>query len=148
MTSRRIALWGVMLCTTYCVCIGCGRSHNLPGETGTVSGRVTYGSGTIPEGSSIVMLHKGSGIPAVGMTDADGNFTLKMRNGPDVLVGDYIVNIRPPGEIDDNVVKITPQTVPAAWNKVPQKYWNANTSGETYTVNPGTNFYEFTLSDK
>ncbi|QDV66395.1 hypothetical protein Poly24_00800 [Rosistilla carotiformis] len=127
--------------------LGCSRAHNLPGETGTVKGHVSYRDGTIPEGSSVVMLHKGTGIPAVGVTDSDGNFTMIMREGPDVLVGDYVVNIRPPGEIDDNVLEITAETVPPLWNEVPQKYWNPSTSNEAYTVNSGTNFYEFTLTD-
>jgi len=145
MNSSRI----VLLCLVAGgLSLGCTRAHNLPGETGTVKGHVTYGDGTIPEGSSIVMLHRGSGIPAVGMTDSNGDFTMIMRDGPDVLVGDYVVNIRPPGEIDDDVLKITPKTVPPLWNEVPQKYWNPTTSNETYTVNSGSNFYEFTLTDK
>jgi len=93
------------------------------------------------------MLHKETGIPAVGLTDANGNFTMRMRSGRDVLVGEYVVNIRPPGEIDDEVMQITPKTVPPAWNLVPQKYWTAATSDETYAVDPGANFYEFKLSD-
>lgn len=127
---------------------GCGKSHNLPGETGRVKGRVVYGSDTIPEGSAVVMIHQGSGLPATGLTNSSGNFTLQMRNGPDILVGDYVVSIKPPGEIDENVSHITPATVPEAWNKVPQKYWNATTSEEKFTVSPGDNFYEFTLADE
>ncbi|WP_207396772.1 hypothetical protein [Bremerella alba] len=93
------------------------------------------------------MLHKRTGIPAVGITDSTGKFTMTMRDGPDVLVGDYVVNIRPPGEIDDDVLKITPETVPPEWNMVPRKYWNPMTSNETYSVSSGSNVYEFTLSE-
>ncbi|EAQ82256.1 carboxypeptidase-like regulatory domain-containing protein [Blastopirellula marina] len=127
---------------------GCGHKSNLPGETGVVRGRVVYGSGTIPEGSSIVMLHVKTGIPATGLTDSAGKFAMEMRNGPDILVGDYVVNIKPPGDIGDEVLMISPATVPAEWNKVPQKYWNVKTSDETFVVDPGDNFYEFTLTDK
>ncbi|MEX0792282.1 MAG: carboxypeptidase-like regulatory domain-containing protein [Pirellulaceae bacterium] len=126
---------------------GCGKPHNLPGETGTVKGQVVYDSGTIPQGSTVVMIHQGSGIPATGLIHASGKFTLQMRNGPDILVGDYDVSIKPPGEIDEEVAHITPATVPEAWNKVPQKYWNAKTSEEKFTISPGDNFYEFTLAD-
>lgn len=136
----------VLITVSVTALLGCGNGTNLPGETGRVKGRVIYGSGTIPAGSTVVMLHQGSGIPAIGLTDTSGNFTLEMRNGPDVLVGDYIVSITPPGEIDDDIVKITAETVPEAWNKVPQKYWYAKTSGETFSVAPGDNFYEFTLA--
>ncbi|MFI4874850.1 MAG: hypothetical protein ACIALR_05915, partial [Blastopirellula sp. JB062] len=105
--SRFVECLGVAIAALIVV-VGCGGGTNLPGETGTVHGQVVYGSGTIPQGSSIVMLHVETGIPAIGLTDASGKFAMEMRNEPKVLVGDYVVNIKPPGEIDDEVMKVTP----------------------------------------
>lgn len=125
---------------------GCQRS-SLPGPTGTVSGTATYRDKPIPEGSAIVFVHKQSGIIGTGVTDSNGDFQIKMREANDVLVGEYSVNIRPPGEPDDNIMELTMNNVPPAWKLVPQRYWMANTSTETFTVKEGENTYKLVLKD-
>lgn len=125
---------------------GCG-SSTLPGPTGRVFGKVTYKNNAIPAGSVVVMVHDQTGIVATGVTDSSGSFTITMRGRPDVLVGDYHVNIKPAGDVDDNVTQLTPETVPETWKAIPQKYWSGSESPETFVVKEGNNKYELTLSD-
>lgn len=76
---------------------GCGGGNDLPGSSGTVSGNASYLGKPIPEGSALVMVHNVEGLFGIGITDRQGDFTIKMRERPDVLVGEYTVNIKPPG---------------------------------------------------
>ncbi len=126
---------------------GCNGSR-IPGDTGTVTGRATFKGDPIPEGSTIVFLHRGKGIVGTGVTDAEGAFSLQMREEPRVLVGEYSVGITPPGEIDPNNVTIFTDKAPDAWKKVPRKYWSPETSNETFTVKAGANDYQLQLKEK
>lgn len=126
---------------------GCGRGSRLPGETGRVHGTAIYQSKAIPTGSVVVMVHDQTGIVATGVTDSAGNFTMNMRGKPEVLVGEYHVNIRPVGDVDENVSVLTPETVPKTWKEVPQKYWSGTDSPERFVVKPGKNEYQLTLRD-
>lgn len=126
---------------------GCGSGSTLPGKTGRVFGKATYKNQAIPAGSVVVMVHNQTGIVATGVTNSSGEFTVTMRGRPEVLVGDYRVNIKPVGEVPDNVNKLTPETVPDTWKAIPQKYWSGGESPETFVVKEGNNRYELTLSD-
>jgi hypothetical protein len=134
--------WVVMLSAL----LGCVKS-SLPGPTGTVSGMATYQNKPIPEGSAIVFVHNQTGIIGTGVTSAAGEFQIRMRDGSQVLVGEYTVNVRPPGEPDPNIMKLTPENVPPAWKLVPQRYWMSNTSAEAFTVKEGHNTYQLELRD-
>lgn len=137
----------IMMLTLIAAVSGCGGGSGLPGKTGRVFGKATYNNNAIPAGSVIVMVHNQTGIVATGVTDSSGGFTITMRGRPDVLVGDYQVNIRPVGEVDENVTKLTPETVPETWKAVPQKYWSGSESPERFVVKEGNNKYDLTLSD-
>lgn len=70
-----------------------------------------------------------------------------MRDASAVLIGDYSVNVRPPGEPDENIMVFTMENVPPAWREVPQRYWMSNTSTVTFTVREGENEYKLVLQD-
>jgi hypothetical protein len=125
---------------------GCAKS-SLPGPTGTVSGRASYQNKPIPAGSAIVFVHKETGIIGTGVTNAEGDFQIRMREGKQVLVGQYTVHIRPPGEPDPNIMKFTRENVPPAWKLVPERYWMSHTSAESFTVQEGPNTYNLALHD-
>jgi len=125
---------------------GCAKS-NLPGPTGTVSGTATYQDKPIPEGSTIVLVHNDTGITGTAVTNASGSFQVRMREGPHILVGQYTVHVRPPGEPDPNVMEFNLNNVPPAWKLVPKRYWMSHTSGESFTVKEGKNTYDLALRD-
>lgn len=127
--------------------VGCGNRGGLPGETGTVDGTVMYKGNAVSSGTTVMMVHDKTGIVAAGVTDSRGKFTMKMRGKPQVLVGDYAVSIRPAGEVDPNVSKLTMDTVPETWKAIPQKYWMDGKSGERFTVGTGANVYSLVLKD-
>lgn len=130
-----------------CMQFGCGQGNNLPGPSGTVSGKATYKNKPIPIGSAIVLVHDKEGLFGIGATDSNGNFQIKMKERKDVLVGVYSVNIKPPGDPDENVMVYTKKTVPPAWNEIPERYWSPNTSKERFTVKEGVNEYDLVLKD-
>ena len=125
---------------------GCAKS-NLPGPSGTVSGTATYQDKPIPEGSTIVMVHNETGLIGTGITNSSGAFQVRMREGPQVLVGEYTVYIRPPGEPDANVMEFKLNNVPPAWKLVPKRYWMSHTSGESFAVKEGRNIYNLVLRE-
>jgi len=126
---------------------GCSRHTNLPGETGTLSGRVTYQDQPVPTGAAVVMVHRERGIFAVGTTSKSGEFSAKMRKRPEILVGEYLVHIVPPGEFNEDLGKPTLDNVPDTWKKIPMKYWTPETSPEKFSVHSGANTYNLILKD-
>jgi len=125
---------------------GCTKS-NLPGPSGTVSGTATYQNKPIPDGSTIVMVHNETGLIGTGITNGSGAFQVRMRESPQVLVGEYTVYVRPPGEPDANVMEFKLDNVPPAWKLIPKCYWMSHTSGEAFTVKEGRNMYGLVLHE-
>lgn len=136
---------GLMLFST-CI-LGCFNRSDLPGPTGTVTGNASYLGKPIPEGSAVILVHAQSGLIGSGLTDSNGDFAISMRDADGVLVGDYAVSIRPPGEPDENANVINENSVPDAWKKIPSKYWSQTTSNERFVVKEGTNNYSLVLKD-
>ena len=69
--SKRVFMSGLVLAIMSLV--GCGGGSTLPeGDTGTVTGKVTFNGKPVPEGASIVFLHKDRGITASSAIAADG----------------------------------------------------------------------------
>lgn len=129
---------------------GCGGVSTLPeGETGTVTGKVTFNGKSVPEGTAIVFLHKDKGIAASSAIAADGTYALRMRREAPVLVGDYQIGITPP------TVELTPaeaeavnmgKTIPEKeWPEIPKKYRNPETSGVTFNVKAGENTFDLDM---
>jgi len=148
MNDLRFSKRQFLYCVTLCViCAGCS-PHNLPGDVGTVIGNVSYNGEPVPAESVVIFVHTQTGIIGTGVTDANGDFQILMREGKSVLVGDYSVNLKPPGELEDDTVnELTMETVPDAWKLVPEKYWTQTKSKEKFTVKQGENDFEWKLTD-
>lgn len=133
---------------------GCGGGGGLPsGDTGTVTGSVTYNGQPVPQGTTVVFLPAGGGAGAVmanGTVDEAGNYSLTMRNGPDILTGKYMVGVTPPPTgtemTPDEIMQMDkpPETPPPPF---PAKYLSAETSGVNMTVAAGENSLDITMTD-
>ncbi len=149
-----------------CVAVaGCGGGVN--GEK--VTGKVTL-DGVAIEGASITFQPKegGTGMPAVGTTDADGVYTLTdMRDdnvGGGAVAGDYVVGVmwfKPSGKdlsqatgesageesgMDDD--KKSRSGISGPDSLLPTAYQNPKTSGLEYTVVSGENTFDIELDSK
>lgn len=144
-SGRQATLFAAYLMAQSGFLFGCWGGSNLPGETGTVSGRVIYRGAPIPEESTVVFVHRENGIIGTGRTNANGEFTMMMRGGSEILVGEYSVGVTPPGEPDPELNIFTHP--PEAWKKIPQRYWSHETSDESFTVTTGANVYMLDMED-
>ncbi len=144
--------WNVMLmAVTVAVLVavaGCEDAGGLPaGETGTVKGKVTYQNKPIPAGATVIFVNEKHGIAATGTVSAGGEYTLQMRGGPDILVGEYKVSVTPPPSAqpkmsDEEAMKASMEgTLPEAKEVTafPKKYTVPETSGLTVSVKAGEN---------
>jgi hypothetical protein len=125
---------------------GCAKS-DLPGPSGEVLGTATYQNKPIPEGSAIVLVHNETGLIGTAITNGSGSFQVRMRQRPQVLIGEYTVHVRPPGEPDPNIMEFKLDNVPPAWKLVPKRYWMSHTSRESFIVKEGRNTYNLVLRD-
>ena len=146
--ARRLHI-GSFLIFTLAVA-GCGGGAGLPGETGTVSGKLTYNGQPLPVGASVVFMHKEQGFVATGPLGPDGSFTLQMRDEPRILVGEYAVSVSAPApaeNVDDNMTAPPPKEKPAGWTALPEKFQSPETSGQTFLVKTGSNTANLDLKD-
>lgn len=134
--------------------LGCGGSNRLPeGATGKVSGKVTLEGEAVPEGTTIIFLHKKKGLPASGTITSDGLYSLNMRGGSDILVGSYSIGLSPPErkrtpeeeEILRNGGSFSLKKEPAI---IPQKYRVPEKSGIIFEVKEGKNTYNLDIKSE
>jgi hypothetical protein len=144
------SLVGVLVLSTF----GCGGGSGLPeGETGTVTGTVTYNNAPVPEGTVIVFMMDGGGHMATDSTDAAGKYELLMRDAPQVLSGSYSVGVTPPlpdmGLSDDEIMERSAAgTLPESPKSViPERYLSAETSGLSFEVKAGENTIDISVVD-
>ncbi|GAB5406007.1 MAG: hypothetical protein Aurels2KO_42380 [Aureliella sp.] len=159
----RLLQLGLLL---FCVAAtGCG--SGISGQP--VTGTVTL-DGVAIEGASITFQPKegGTGMPAVGTTDANGVYTLTdMRDenvGAGAVEGDYNVGVlwfKPSGKdlsqatgesegeesgMDDD--KKSRSGISGPDSLLPTEYQNPKTSGLEYTVVSGENTFDISLDSK
>lgn len=151
--------WHSVLATALGICLlgwaGCSES-SLPGPTGTVIGKVTYKGSPLPAGSTVTFVNQENGMAAVGQVAGDGSYTLLMRGERKVLTGPYRIAIGPAQ------VSVDPSSNPEAYKAImegtakmpetttsfPEKYKTAETSGLTFSVQPGSNIFDIELKDE
>jgi hypothetical protein len=121
---------------------GCDRSGlNLA----PVSGVVTYNGAPVEKAGVIFMPE--SGPPAMGTTDAEGEFTLRTANRPGALVGNHRVSI---SKTETTATQIPGERLPRYGTKyhLPEKYASPSTSELTATVSDDDNSFRFELTGK
>lgn len=132
---------------------GCGGGGLPAGETGTVSGTVTYNGKPVPEGCGVMFLPVSgeAGVMGIGTTDSSGAYTLKMRNEENILAGKYTVGISPPnsdnGSDDpDSAANVSEETSEPKL-PFPEKYLSPETSEVTFDVVAGSNSFNIEMKD-
>ena len=144
----------IVMLTGVGVCIGCGHKSGLDGVV-AVTGTVTY-QGKPIDGASVAFSPDGKGRAASGRTDATGRFQLTTLDANDgALPGKYKVAI---SKVEVENAMTADQAM--EWfkknggpppggnikNRLPDKYKDANASGQTAeVVKGGENDFSFKL---
>jgi hypothetical protein len=119
--------------------MGCGSN-----EFGsTAKGVVTLDGNPITPGLVTFAPEDPTAVPAVSDLDPNGGFELTTNKKPGLAPGKYRVAIqafRPPN-IPEGQRTMTPSE-----RLVPEKYFDVNTSGLEYTVEPGENSFDIELT--
>lgn len=143
----------VALCCGLSVSLaGCGGGSELPeGETGTVSGQVTFQGNPAPEGSVVAFI-RDDGLLATGVVDSSGNYQLNLRDGSDIVVGKYRVSVSPPAVTEtmdqDEIMKRGQEgTLQEATEvkEVPMAYRSPESSPLSFEVKAGSNTYDIDM---
>ncbi|MEZ6126019.1 MAG: hypothetical protein R3C49_23065 [Planctomycetaceae bacterium] len=131
--------------------IGCSGGGLPEGDTGTVTGKVSYNSQPVPEGSTVIF-HQvgGAGLVGIGTTDSTGGYRLLMRDGEAVLAGKYNVSVTAAVDVptldQDELMKLEkPPEIPKS--PLPEKFASPETSGLSFDVKAGENTIDVTLAD-
>jgi hypothetical protein len=132
---------------------GCGGGSTLPeGETGTVSGKVTFQGGSVPEGCVVLFIRDKDGLLATGTVDGSGNYSLTMREGSDIVVGNYRVSVSPPevaATMDQDEIMRQQQAGTLAEatevKEVPAEYRSQESTPLKFEVKAGPNTYDIDM---
>lgn len=123
-----------------CCLLGCGSEFGA-----TVDGVVTLDGNPISPGLITFAPEEPGIAPAVSDLDPKGRFELTTNKKPGVKPGKYRVAIqafRPPDVPEGQ------RTMKPSERLVPDKYFDINTSGLEFTVEPGNNTIPVELSSK
>lgn len=135
---------------------GCGGDSELPGETGTVIGKVTYKGKPVPAGTTVSFVNQDNGMAAVGQVAADGGYSLLMRGERKVLTGPYRISVNPAAVTQDltadpeayKAIMEGQAKAPGMEAAFPEKYKSPETSGLAFSVQPGSNIFDIDLKDE
>jgi hypothetical protein len=136
-SRRRCAKAGILV---FCVlAAGCNRGGL---DLVPVEGVVKYKGAPVPKAG--VMFVPEQGLPAMGVTNENGEFSLVTANQPGALVGEHQVSISK----TETVAIQQRQGFPEYQTKylVPQKYASTATSGLRKSVVDDDNYFEFELT--
>lgn len=132
----RLPLCGTLLAVVLATTCGCGGPKEPRGQ---VSGKVTSAAGPVTEAN--VQLVRADGVPiGVAILNASGEFTFQKA----IPVGNYQVAVLPIVE-EVSAEDADPRRHQQVIKRIPQKYWDAHTSGLTASVKEGGNALTFTL---
>ncbi len=132
----------ILAACLFAFAVGCGSGGDTP-PLGQVTGTVTLNGE--PLDGATVEFQPDNGRPSIGMTDAEGQYSLLFRaDTPGALVGTHTVRItsqrgRSGGEGGEPVVKARPETVPREYN---------DGSSLSVEVTEGSNTHDFELEGK
>lgn len=156
MVCRRVVLLVGGLCVAAVLSgAGCsGPADGFSGGRGTVTGTVTIDGQPLPEGCSVLFMAASGGYTGSGPVGAGGSFSVFYKVPAGLPVGDYLVQISPPGPKGEATptdpvamgesIRLSKNT--ANKSPVPSRYSSTGTSGLTFTVQPGSNQADFALT--
>ncbi len=123
--------------------MGCGDAGGP--EMASVSGKVTYKGKPVTKGTVSFVATKPGQRNATGMIDQTGAYKLQTENpGDGAEVGDYEVSIF---SHEEEILDYTPKTPVKVERTIPEKYEDPKKSGLKSTVKPGSNTFDFDLTD-
>lgn len=122
--------------------VGCSRGPQM----GTVAGTVTFGGEPVAEGA-IQFYPVKSGPMAASRLSSDGSFVLSsLKAGDGARVGEYIVVIVPPTDVNRLQRELKPgKPWSAKFDDIPESVRSEQTSNLTATVESGDNTFDFDL---
>jgi hypothetical protein len=155
-----VSLWRILVKASRCSLVlslaflicGCGSSNLPKGDTGTVSGKVTFQGQPVPAGCQVIFVGAKGGMLGTGTVDGSGGYVLSMRGENNILVGSYRVAISPPKPhpdlSDEEIAKLamekklppTPEV-----KEVPQAYRSPETTPITLEVKKGDNLHNIDM---
>ena len=144
-----------IVCLTVSVIAGCTGSRLPPGETGTVSGKLTYNGQPVPKGTTIVFMEDPSGQVASGTVNDSGEYSLVMKGGTKVLCGTYRISVAAPaptaGMSTEEAMKVSEKGKPTlteeANKQIPQRYRNPESSETVFEIKPGAQVFDLDMKD-
>lgn len=142
-------------CLALIASIGCGENRLPPGETGTVSGKLTYNGKPVAKGTTILFMEDKSGLLAVGTADERGDYLLEMKGGLKVVCGTYRVSVAAASvgaglnveQAMNASIKTKPNTAGDANNQIPERYRSPEMSKTVFEVKPGPNVFDLDMKD-
>jgi len=136
--DKRLARRPVVMVAAVLLAVASGCSSSK-GPAGRVSGTVASKAGPATEAN--VQFVRADGVPiAVAVLSPAGEFRFAER----IPVGNYRVAVLPIVEVT-SAEDADPRRHQELIKKIPQKYWDAQTSGLTVTVKEGENSFPLTL---
>lgn len=133
--------------------VGCGGSNSLPeGETGTVTGHVTFQGKPVPNGCNVLFTRESDGLIGMGAVDENGDFVLRMRDGAKIVAGIYRVSVTPTNVAatlnQDEIMKMQMAGKlpdPSKVKEIPEKYRSPEKSKTIFEVKGGSNTFELDM---
>lgn len=120
------------LCVLGALCAGCGSKGP---QLAPVEGVVTLNSEAL-EGASVLFQPQAGGLPATGLTDAQGKFVLKTMEDDGAQVGMSDVSVAKEKKAETDVKLEEGEYGPVNF-ETPVKYASPKTSGLSVDVQPG-----------
>ena len=158
-THRRIhqsTVWCLLTAGILVAAIGCGTGSRLPsGDTGTVSGKLTYNGNPVSKGTTLMFMEEKSGITGAAVVDERGEYILQMKDGMRILCGIYRISVGPPiptaGMTTEDMMRASlekPKTNPEeALKQIPERYRSPEKSKTIFEVKPGPNAFDLDMKD-
>lgn len=136
--------------------LGCGGGRLPPGETGTLSGKLTRDGKPVAKGTSIVFFDDKTGAVATGVADDNGAYVAEMKGELKVIVGVYRVSVTPPnqtaGMSTEEAMKASIEgklkSNDEVLKQIPVQYRSPENSKTVFEVKPGSNTYNLDMKDE
>jgi len=123
---------------------GCGDGLSRVSGVVTLDGQPITG-GTNVHGTVNFYPESGSGVPAAGMIDESGRYTLKSGSRKGLVPGNYLVSVA----VNKITLPKTPNEMPQPTLLTPKRYSSLSESGLRQEVTAGSNTIDLALtSDK